>query len=256
MHSAKHTRRAAAGFLLSVTLLVQGTGCNVSDYELKMEESQRRMNYFDEQNRYLGQASILLPKDNFPKDTDEANYKAFPALSFFEFFFRPPKGIATTHPSSERVADYLFSYPAANPECSFDRVLVGAIKTKSKDSRAAFHDKIGTEIIGPNFAELQGKTRQLGQQIGHPIQFTWYSATEPDTRYLFFYEDPVDTSKLQTPDFLVAIVFFPRPAALSGSTPVDKLIDFSLTSLYVGPDAAGPINRARLASSPSGEAGK
>jgi hypothetical protein len=247
---AKRLYRAAPGFLL-IALPLAASGCSLAEYEMKMAESERRVAYFDEQNRALAESSVLMPRENFSKETDEKRHKDFPAMGFFEFFFRPPKGIKTARPTSEPVAQFLYAFPAESPECGFERVLVGGIKTAVKENRAEFQNTIGTEIMGANFAEIPARTKTLGQPVGRAIPFKWYQETAEggDKRYLFFYEDTY---------FVVAIVFFVKPNATSNAAvPIETAIDFSLTSMYVGDSAAIPINRAgkaKMLGAPTGTA--
>jgi hypothetical protein len=91
-------------------------GCGLSDYEEKLIQEQRRMDYVVEENKLLA-GPIELPA---PEGDEKLP----------DVFFRPPRGISRT-PVDDSGFTPLFTYRKDRPDCLFDAVLV-YVSTKDR----------------------------------------------------------------------------------------------------------------------------
>ncbi len=89
--------------LLLMAGLAFVSGCGLSQYQAKYEKQQERMNYFDQENLFLG-APLKLP------DLKESN-SPYPNV-----FLRPPLGISTT--PEEKPEGILYRYPKISSKLS------------------------------------------------------------------------------------------------------------------------------------------
>src|SRR5438128_6562021 len=80
--------------LLLAAGLAFGSGCGLSEYESKYEKQQERMNYLDDENRYLGRPVELVAKKG----------STGPIIRL-----RLPRGISTNH--DEEPLGVLYRYP-------------------------------------------------------------------------------------------------------------------------------------------------
>src|SRR5205807_384084 len=94
-------RRIAAALLL-----VAIGGCGLAEYEAKMEDAQKRIDYLDKQNAYLGGVIDPPPPEKNPSGTD-GTVTIKPKI---DLFLRVPKGIeAKFEPAT--VGGLLYRYP-------------------------------------------------------------------------------------------------------------------------------------------------
>jgi hypothetical protein len=223
---------------LLLALLLVGTGCNgFSDYETKMDQAQKRVKYLDDENSHLEPNPLKLP----PPKKDEKE----PPVQPNDVFFRPPKGVHTeSDPNAKPLGGILYVYPSNNP--AFEKLLFAAVKTENPAKFQADVVK-ALKLPGP---PGPARWKELGKQIGRPVQIECFPDASPKSPRIFFARD----------DFYllsVAIVFLP-PSPAEGSTGSvasneSQLIDYSLGSLLLGNNALRKLAKWKP---PSAESGK
>jgi hypothetical protein len=196
----------AAGILLIC-------GCGLSDYQEKMAAKQKVVDYWGEENQHLEGTPLKLPEKK-PDDKDKE------ALAPDELFLRPPQGISST-PDDKALGGFLYRYASA-PNRDFQDMFVAVAKNENKEK---FVNEVLAQIPGAGGAPRE---KLVGEKAGRILRFDMRHEDLPDqtTPYVyFFYEAP----------YQVAIAF--RPAAGARGPRVDTPIEYSLASLWVGPEA-------------------
>lgn len=79
------------------------TGCGIGDYEKKMQESEVRVERYDEENKLLGEPLLLPPR----KDNEGPP---------FDVFLRPPLGVANK--DKTQPGELAYHYPASGGVCT------------------------------------------------------------------------------------------------------------------------------------------
>ena len=204
---------------------LSASGCGVGEYEARMDEQQKRVQYLDDENKYLEGKPLKLPE----KKTEDKE-----ALLNEEFFFRPPTGISTT-PDERPFAGIVYRYASSN-NAIFQDLLVAVAKT---DKREKFVKDVLSQIPGLGAP----KPHEVGQLIGQPVRYDSYHETSPNPTgpYAYFLRD--------APPYQVALIF--RPVANPASAAnIEASINYSLGSLRVGPAAAQKLRTWKPPPSP------
>jgi hypothetical protein len=116
-------------------------GCEVRNYEERMDEQQRRIEIFDEENRYIGNSWIDMPL----VESDKKKGAKVPAWPF-EVFLRLPKEVSTTPTSTvyESPARDLRIFRYACPTTTGYNFFVAAglvpVREKGKDDKFRAHE--------------------------------------------------------------------------------------------------------------------
>jgi hypothetical protein len=107
--SSPRSVRAWRGAGLLLTLFV--VGCNLSEYEHKMQETQAEVERFDEENKLLDDFLKMPTEKVVDKDKstskDKEREKYTRTQERIQIFVRPPKGIRATCKDNERPIDSL-----------------------------------------------------------------------------------------------------------------------------------------------------
>jgi len=194
------------------------SGCGLSEYESKYEKQQERMNYLDEENRYLGKPIELATK----KDSTGSGIR-----------LRLPLGISTNH--DEETVGILNHYPksSSKPPKGTD-----AKVSEIESAYVAFEttkdrNQFKKQALEPFKSADPQATRTVNLEIpGRPartfemISFT--DGSDPTWAYRFyFFRDEV---------YRVAIGFRGSEPALASET-ARQAMEFSVKALAVGKTA-------------------
>jgi hypothetical protein len=202
-------------------LLLVGSGCGLDHYEQLMEAEQKRLKYFDDQNQNLEGNPLKLPEKK-GENKDAAGDK--------DFFFRPPKGIATT-PEPKPIG-ILYRYPSTDPNGNLQDMLVAVLKSKEGTERFRNDvlqnlQSLGLRAAGPI------KSREAGTQVGPPIRYGFYELqgppNQPGGSAYFFHEATSGET-----DFQIALVFQGTPSSPAGIPNDNSVMELTLGSLRVG----------------------
>jgi hypothetical protein len=227
--------RIAAALLLGAI-----GGCGLAEYEAKMEDAQKRIDYLDKLNAYLGGAIEPPPPEKNPVGTD-GTVTIKPKI---DLFLRVPKGIepkfepttqggllyrylrepATLHPAQRA------GIPAKQPP-EFQEVLVAVSTDRSRD-------EFWTAILGTfGGIDTSSMTRETMQAPGRPsLMYEKLAFSLPPTSYFFFVH--------QAQNVLVAVVFVVKHD-MAANSEVLAAMEYSLKSLGVGPEATSVRSRFR-----------
>jgi hypothetical protein len=236
--SLRRFARAWPRWIAAALLLGAIGGCGLAEYEAKMEEAQKRIDYLDKLNAYLGGAIEPPPPEKNPAGPD-GTVTIKPKI---DLFLRVPKGIETKFepatvggvlyryprdPATARPVQRAGSAPVKQPP-EFQEVLVAVSTDRSRD-------EFWQAILGPfGGIDTSSMTRETLQTPGRPpliYEKLAFSAPSPPTSYFFFVH--------QGPNVLVAVVFTVKHD-LATNAEVVAAMEYSLRSLGVGPEA-GPV---------------
>jgi len=184
-------------------------GCNLTEYEARMDRAQRRLNYLDQQKTFVAAGSITLDQEM----TKPGNSK-YKWLTTIGFSYKPPKGIALVPASL--LQEVLLVYPK-NLDAKFEKVLVGAVNVSSEQERASYQAEV---LQALNVQDVRDRSKELGQQVDDLQRFKWFHDETPGSPYVYFHKNG---------NTVTAIAFYPRP----GMQDIDKAMDFSLATLRV-----------------------
>jgi hypothetical protein len=206
-------RWTRAALLTAAVLLT--VGCGLSDYEYRMNQEQERLDYLEEEARYLGDPVQLPP----PKEGKKG------AKKDEDVFFRPPRGISDKADSKQPPGSMLISFPAGRNSKFKD---VQMVVSKGKKSVEDFRK----EVMLPFGGVRQTKRITVEHKASHrPQDFDSCGADDPQgpaTAYIYFCKQG---------DYQAAIVF--RVPADSGALGEEakNMIRLSLASLVLGRNA-------------------
>jgi hypothetical protein len=231
-------RRIAAALLLGAI-----GGCGLAEYEGKMDDAQKRIEYLDKQNAYLGGVIEPPPPEKNPPAPD-GTVTMKPKT---DLFLRVPKGIETKFEPGT-IGGLLYRYPreiaTARPTQKagvapskqppeFQEVLVAVSTDRNRD-------EFWQAILGPfGGIDTSSMTRETFQAPGRPplnYEKLAFSAPSPPTSYFFFVH--------QAQNVLVAVVFTVKHD-MATNPAVAAAMEYSLTSLGVGPEASSLRSRLR-----------
>jgi hypothetical protein len=132
-------KRLAQIVAAMVCVVLAAPGCAMREYEARMDDQRRRLEIFDEENRFIGSGWIGMPMIEVPAKEGSKDSLKVPAWPF-EVFLRPPKEVftaaAATVYQSPAQDLRLFRYPATTPGYNFF-IAAGLVadKEKTKDGR-------------------------------------------------------------------------------------------------------------------------
>jgi hypothetical protein len=224
------------------TALLSGAGCGLSEYEEKMVSEQKRIDYLDNENYYLGEP-IQLP----PPAAPPAGQEPKPTV---DVFFRVPSGISKTA-DAKPLGDLLHRYlkvqvqrtygraarpaDASLPENPFEEVQVAVAGDREHD------DFVKTVLAPYERYEKSNMTLVTKEAFGrHPLKFQTLTCTYTDAKtqagwaYLIYF--------YQQQNWHMAFVFV-LPKDRATSKDVLKVVDLSLQSLGLGAEAAQQRSR-------------
>jgi hypothetical protein len=188
------------------TLLVAASGCGLSHYQQQMAEEQARLARLDEEKTKLGDPLLLAEKKGRPP-----------------YFFRAPKGIASTGVPHESNVLQRFGLLSSNPSY-FQDVAFGVENMKEDEFWSSlmrsFPDR-KREDARPVTLTPAGRDKLIFKELksndGSVVGYVWSRG-----------------------DFHAAVIFrLTRP----NDPTARELMDMSLGTLTVGPDA-GRLHRA------------
>jgi hypothetical protein len=184
-------------------------GCGLSDYEEKLAQEQRRMDYIVEEDKVLAGPIELPTREGEDKPPD--------------VFFRPPRGIRRT-PGDDPVNAPLATYHKDRPDCLFDAVLVYATTKDREDFwREVFRPFTG---VGPSDLVPDPSPPQPFDGRAIPFETVTGRGTQANCSVYGYHADGAH----------VAIVYCLAPGRTDdGQARTEKR--FSLASLVVGPEA-------------------
>jgi hypothetical protein len=210
--------------LLVAVGLALGSGCGLSEYQSKYQKQQGRINYLDDENRYLGRPVELVAK----KDSTGPIIR-----------LRLPRGVSTNH--DEEPLGVLYRYPKISSKIP----LGDDAKISDLDSAyIAFEtakdwSQFKKRVLEPFKAADPQTTRPINLEIpGRPARTfettSFTDGSDPTWAFRFyFFRDEV---------YRVAIGFRASEAALASETS-RQAMEFSVKSLAVG-KATEKKNRA------------
>jgi len=201
--------------ILVIACVAVASGCNLTEYEARMDRSQRRLNYLDQQKTFVTAGSISLDQEMTKPESSKYKW-----LTTFGFSYKPPKGIALVPASL--LQGVLLVYPK-NLDSKFDKVLIGAVDVGSEQERATYQAEV---LQALNIQDAQGRSKELGQQLDFLQKFKWFHDETPESPYVYFYN---------MGNTVTAIAFYPKPRMQD----IDKAMDFSLATLRVTALAGG-----------------
>jgi hypothetical protein len=220
---------------MTAALLLGTIGCGLAEYEAKMDEAQKRIEYLDKMNTYLGGAIESPPPEKSPAAADGT----VTVKQKVDVFLRVPKGIETKFEPGV-LGGVLYRYPrdttVARPAQragvppskqppEFQEVMVAVSTDRSRDE---FWQAILGHFGSP---ETNTMTRDTLQAPGRPsltYEKLEFVAPSPPTTYFF--------NVYQAQNVLVAVVFAVKPD-IAKNPDVAAAMDYSLKSLGVGPEA-------------------
>jgi hypothetical protein len=224
----------------AAVVLLGASGCGLSEYEEKLDREQKRLQQIDETNKFLGDP-IEVPQIKDP------NPNAPPGATT-DIFFRPPRGIGSKFEATPR-GELLYQYPnVSRTLASVQRRQVSAEESLFLNVFAAV-----TPTTAPpgNWEAFAIKVQQAfagltpsGQPVLVPVSPPGRSRMEFQS--LSFAEPANDATKQPTiyrvyfykgESYNVAIVYHHGQDKVQNAD-VNKIIDFSLQSLALGPEAA------------------
>jgi hypothetical protein len=190
--------------LLLGTALFLSAGCGLSEYEQKMEETQKNQQFAENERKYLTSTPIRLPE---PKNKDEKKTaEEVQALAYFSTL-RAPNTI-DINPKGGTVGP-LYRYPGTATE--FKDLLIGATKADRQRVLQALD-------LSPSAGK---KSVPIKLPKGTVIQFDLYQGqSEKYTTRVYVYE--------RNP-YLIVVAFRMPPGTVSKL--VDDKIDCSLRTL-------------------------
>jgi hypothetical protein len=226
------------------------TGCGLEDYEAKMLKEQKRIEYMDQENYYLGPPiGALQPPAVPPAPGAPATAKSTaPAKPPIDVFLRLPKGLATnperttlgtkdsplyrflgavTPPSN---APALAKPQPTEPGVQGFQVAYFAVSEEKKPNWKEILQSFGAI----DFSKSTRLTRK-NEATGATPQFdSWRfsGADKADTLVFIYAGDPYQ-----------AAVVFKISSEKTQSPDVGKAIDLSLQSLALGPEALAASQR-------------
>jgi hypothetical protein len=191
-------------------------GCGLSEYESKYAKQQERVNYLDEQNRYVGRPIEPPGKKDSPGPTVR---------------LRLPLGISTNF--EEETQEILYHYPKAFSKAPQDpKLIVSEIESAyvAVDTTKDWNE-FKKRVLNP----FEGVDPQIARPVtfvipGRPartfemMSFTYGSDPTWSYRFYFYREDP----------YRVAIGFRGSEAALASDT-AKQAMEYSVKTLMVGP---------------------
>jgi hypothetical protein len=233
-------RRIAVALLLGAI-----GGCGLAEYEAKMEDGQKRIDYLDKQNAYLGGAIEPPPPEKAPAGPD-GTVTIKPKI---ELFLRVPKGIETKfEPVTVGGGGLLYRYPRelatahpaqksgsapAKQPPEFQEVLVAVSTDRDRNE---FWQAILQPFGGFDTSSM---TRETLQAPGRPplnYEKLAFEAPAPPTNYFCFVH--------QAQNVFVAVVFSVK-RELATNPDVVAAMEYSLKSLGVGAEATALRSRFR-----------
>lgn len=247
-------------WLLVLAASVALAGCDMADYQKRMEQHRNRLKTFDEDNKVLGQL-LVTPQVKYQEKDEEKTADAWP----FDMFLRLPKGISSTHADMKEygILDLnhtVFRYPGdlegynlivsaaqVKPEKKDDEevkkdekkeeppgILPDKFRQHVINAAAAFYQKtheLDAEMKGPNPANLTA-SKPRGDK-GESLAFNVYTFEGRGTTkeknaafFLYIYQSGGEQ----------AAFLFQIPADKNDTTEREK-ITRSLRTLAVGPAA-------------------
>jgi hypothetical protein len=193
-----------------------GAGCGLSEYESKFAKQQQRMNYLDEQNRYLGRPIEPPGKKDSPGPTIR---------------LRLPLGISTNF--EEETLGILYHYPKAFSKAPQDpKLIVSEIESAYV---AVDTTKDWDEFKKRALTPFEG----VDPQIARPVTFEIPSrpARTFETMILTYGSDPIWSYRFyfyRDDPYRVAIGFRGSEAALASDT-AKQAMEHSVKTLVVDP---------------------
>jgi hypothetical protein len=223
-----------------VVLALLASGCGLADYEARMVAEQKRLEYLDLENAYLGEPITPPPKPPSPPAESEPANPAPSNQPEMDLFLRLPKGVATKYKSMP-LGSVLYQYvgnsapisdrgvPVAEAAgCNFQDIYVATSRTLSLGE---FWEAILQPFGVGDRSSLKPVTLDAPPDRPKALTYETLSFTQPGEKPLsyYIYVYPGDQGK-------VGIVYVVTPDK-TGSSDMIKAKDLSLKSLVIGADA-------------------
>jgi hypothetical protein len=204
------------------------SGCGLADYEQKVAEQQRRIDYIDTENRYLGPPIAPPPRAMLGLTETDPNAPPPAPGPDFDIFLRLPNGIS---PQFDAAPFNGILYRYRNQGSPFTEVLIA---TTASMSREDFWKEV---VAGFGSYDTTTPKKESKERLGRTVEFESLGFTQgppnqQTTYFVYMYSAQTGGSR----PGVVAIIFA-IPQSAAGNSEALTAMDMSLKTLAIGSEA-------------------